>query len=178
MLASGKWQPSHCLAGVMVHRCSVVNLKLDQTHSLACKALTGRSPERLQRKPEVFHSTLFGVDKSLKVTEREALFSGFAPEEALPRSLIHCQDMGPPPDNIPRGWQIKSNKGQSISHKGVNGSHNHCFSSPKAHRESPVQTTDPFLPQRQGWAPPAPLSSWPLVLISILDWFSSSFKNN
>lgn len=55
-------------------------------------ALTGRSPERLPRKPEILHSTLFGGDKGLKVTEREALFS----DEALPHSPTHCQDRAPP----------------------------------------------------------------------------------
>lgn len=95
-----------------------INLKRGQAHSPACKALTGKNPESLQRKLEVLNSTLFGEDKGLQVTEREALFSGFAPKEALPRSPMHCQDLGPPPLTTFQGIdKLRATKARALDTK-------------------------------------------------------------
>lgn len=84
LLASGRWHPSPHPARVRVVQRSQHKLKTGPDSFTACRERPKKAPKKTRGPPPF---TVWG-NKSLKVAEKDALFSGFALDAALPHSPI------------------------------------------------------------------------------------------
>ena len=133
--------------------------------------------EKLKKAPEKTRdpapSTIWG-NKSLKGPEREALFSGFAPEEALPGPPVNTP-MRPQDRETPsttaflRVGKLRTTKADALDTKGVNTGHNPGLSHPQGTKRKSNITTEACLASCVGRSPPILLILHRLLTI-ILIW--------